>query len=168
MQGAIALLLVIGLVNLLKGLDYEESIFGWVVALLLYVGRSEFPSTQAPISLRSAIWRVPLHRCAWSCAASFTDWMTSGRPKLDSVMDESGALMSFKRRTGALRESRPQGIGTSISFQWMPLAIHLVEIATLLGMRTCSSVPWRRRERGQTERSGDARLRSYASTARTH
>jgi lysyl-tRNA synthetase, class II len=134
MQGAIALLLAIGLVNLLKGLDYEESVFGWGVALLLYVGRSEFPVTHAPISLKSAIWRVPLIGVLGVALVSFTDWMTSGRPKLDSIMDESSALMSFRHGQAHFENHTLRAFGHVVSFQWMPLAIHLVEIATLLGM----------------------------------
>ncbi len=60
MQVAIALLLAIGLVNLLKGLDYEESIIGWLVAALLYWGRKGFKVAHEPVTLRSAVWRIPL------------------------------------------------------------------------------------------------------------
>ncbi len=134
MQVAIALLLTIGLVNLLKGLDYEESAFGWAVAALLYLGRSGFAVTHAPVSLRSAVWRVPLVGALGVALVSFTDWMTSGRPKLDSIMDESGALMSFRRGRAHFEAHTLRAFGHVVSFQWMPLAIHLVEIATLLGM----------------------------------
>jgi len=134
MQVAIGLLLAIGLVNLLKGLDYEESVFGWGVALLLYAGRSEFPVTHAPISLRSAIWRVPLVGVLGVALVSFTDWMTSGRPKLDSIMDESSALMRFGRGHARFENHTLRAFGHVVSFQWMPLSIHLVEVGTLLGM----------------------------------
>ena len=134
MQVAIALLLAIGLVNLLKGLDYEECAFGWIVAALLIAGRRQFNVIHAPISLRSAIWRVPLIGALGVAFVSFVDWVTSGRPKFDSIVDESTALMQFKRGRLHFESHTVGAFGHVVSFQWMPLAIHFVEIATLLGI----------------------------------
>ena len=134
MEMAVALLLAIGVVNLLKGLDYEECVFGWIVALVLYAGRAQFTVTQAPISLRSAIWRVPLVGALGVALVSFADWITSGRPKWDVIFDESTALMRFKPGQLHFENHTLQEFGHVVSFQWMPLAIHLLEIATLLGM----------------------------------
>ena len=134
MQVAIVLLVAIGLVNLLKGLDYEESVFGWLVALLLYAGRSQFTVAHAPISLRSALWRVPLIGAIGVTLVSFTDWMTSGRPKLDSIVDESTSLVRFKPGQLHFENHTLRAFGHVVSFQWMPLATHFVEIATLLGI----------------------------------
>jgi lysyl-tRNA synthetase class 2 len=77
---------------------------------------------------------VPLIGAIGVALVSFTDWVTSGRPKLDSIVDESTALVRF--RAGQLRFENHtlQAFGHVVSFQWMPLAIHFVEIATLLGM----------------------------------
>ena len=133
-QIAIALLVAIGLVNLLKGLDYEESLLSWLVAALLIWGRGEFTVAHAPISLRSAIWRVPLVGALGVGLVSFADWMTSGRPKFDSILDESTALVRFKPGQLHFQNHTLQAFGHVVSFQWMPLAIHFVEIATLLGM----------------------------------
>jgi lysyl-tRNA synthetase class 2 len=134
MEVAVALLLGIGLVNLLKGLDYEECAFGWIVALLLVAGRRQFTVMHAPISLRSAIWRVPLVGALGVALVSFADWVTSGRPKWDVIIDESTALMRFKPGTLHFDNHRLSAFGHVVSFQWMPLAIHFLEIATLLGM----------------------------------
>jgi lysyl-tRNA synthetase class 2 len=131
---AVVLLLAIGLVNLLKGLDYEECAFGWIVVLLLVAGRAQFNVIQAPISLRSALWRVPLVGALGLVLASFTDWVTSGRPKWDVIIDESTALMRFKRGQLRFENHTLRAFGHVVSFQWMPLAIHFLEIATLLGM----------------------------------
>ncbi|HWE58353.1 MAG TPA: phosphatidylglycerol lysyltransferase domain-containing protein [Solirubrobacteraceae bacterium] len=134
LQVAVLLLLAIGLVNLLKGLDYEECAFGWIVALLLVAGRAKFNVIHAPISLRSALWRVPLVGALGLVLASFTDWVTSGRPKWDVIIDESTALMRFKRGQLHFENHTLRAFGHVVSFQWMPLAIHFLEIATLLGM----------------------------------
>src|SRR5579875_2568048 len=133
-QVAVALLVGIGLVNLLKGLDYEESLLGWLVALLLYCGRAQFPVVHAPVTLRSAIWRVPLVGALGVALLSFTDWMTSGRPKIDSIVDESTSLVRFTPGQLHFEDHTLQAFGHVVSFQWMPLAIHFVEIGTLLGM----------------------------------
>jgi lysyl-tRNA synthetase class 2 len=134
LQVAVALLVAIGLVNLLKGLDYEECALGWIVALVLFAGREQFTVAHAPMSLRSAVWRVPLVGGLGVALVSFAEWVTSGRPKWDVIIDESTALMRFK--PGALRfdEHTLRAFGHVVSFQWMPLAIHFLEIATLLGM----------------------------------
>ncbi len=96
MQVAILLLLAIGLVNLLKGLDFEESLVGWLVAALLYRGRAQFSVAHAPITLRSAVWRIPL----------------LGLAALAFVV----------------------AVGHAFHPPWMPRAIQLVEISTLLGI----------------------------------
>ena len=134
MQLAVGLLVVVGLVNLLKGLDYEECAFGWIVALLLYAGRAQFTVAHEPISLRSAVWRVPLVGALGVTLVGFADWVTSGRPKFDSIVDESTSLMRFKPGQLHFENHTLQAFGHVVSFQWMPLAIHFVEIATLLGM----------------------------------
>jgi lysyl-tRNA synthetase, class II len=59
-QVAIGLMLVLGLFDLLKGLDFEETAVTWGTALVLLAGGSAFRVRNAPITLRSALWRVPL------------------------------------------------------------------------------------------------------------
>ena len=134
MQVAVTLLVAIGLVNLLKGLDYEECAFGWIVALLLYAGRKQFTVIHSPITFRSAIWRVPVVGALGLTLVGLTDWLTSGRPKFDAIVDESTALMRFKRGQLHFENHTLRAFGHVVSFQWMPLAIHFVEVATLLGM----------------------------------
>jgi lysyl-tRNA synthetase class 2 len=133
MQVATVLLLAIGVVNLAKGLDFEESMVGWAVALLIWRARAAFSVVQAPISLRSAVWRVPGIGVLGVAFVSFVDWMTSGRPKVDSIVDQSTALMRFKSGLH-FKNHTLNAFGHVVSFQWMPLAIHFVEIATLLGI----------------------------------
>jgi lysylphosphatidylglycerol synthetase-like protein (DUF2156 family) len=60
LQAAIVVMLALGVVNLLKGLDWEEAILSCVSAAMLYHGRAAFQVAHEPISLRSAVWRVPL------------------------------------------------------------------------------------------------------------
>ena len=57
---ALALLLALGVLNLVKGLDVEEAALSFVVAGLLWAGRGSFYVRHEPVTLRSAVWRVPL------------------------------------------------------------------------------------------------------------
>ena len=59
-QVAIGLMLALGLFDLLKGLDFEETVVTWGTALVLLTGGSAFRVLGEPITLRSALWRVPL------------------------------------------------------------------------------------------------------------
>jgi lysyl-tRNA synthetase class 2 len=134
MRIGITMLLAIGVVNLFKGLDYEESLIGWAVAALLYRGRSQFTVVQPSVTLRSAIWRVPLIGVFGLVLVAFADWITSGRPKVGAIIDESALLVRFKRGQLRFENHTLRAFGHVVSFQWMPLAIHLTEIATLMGM----------------------------------
>src|SRR5437660_2168550 len=59
-QAALVLMVALGLFDLLKGLDFEETAITWGTAAVLFVGASGFRVRHDPITLRSAIWRVPL------------------------------------------------------------------------------------------------------------
>jgi lysyl-tRNA synthetase class 2 len=56
---AVALLLALGVLNLVKGLDFEEALSSFAAAALLWWGRSAFHVRHDPVSLRSALLRVP-------------------------------------------------------------------------------------------------------------
>ena len=58
LQTAVVLMLALGVFDLLKGFDFEETILTWSPRSLI-VGRSDFPVRHDPNTLRSAVWRVP-------------------------------------------------------------------------------------------------------------
>jgi lysyl-tRNA synthetase class 2 len=60
LQLAVALLVALGILNLLKGLDFEEAIGDFVVAGILFAGRGSFYVRHDPIDRRAAVLRVPL------------------------------------------------------------------------------------------------------------
>src|SRR5579884_4327900 len=68
-QAAVLLMLSLGLFDLLKGLDFEETLITWGVAAVLLGARRTFNVRHDPITLRSAIWRVPLLGAAGVLAA---------------------------------------------------------------------------------------------------
>jgi lysyl-tRNA synthetase class 2 len=56
---AVALLVALGVLNLVKGLDFEEAMWSFGAAGLLWWGRGAFHVRHDPVSLRSALLRVP-------------------------------------------------------------------------------------------------------------
>jgi lysylphosphatidylglycerol synthetase-like protein (DUF2156 family) len=58
-QLALAILLALAVLNLLKGLDVEESVLDLALAGLLWWGRSAFDVRHDPVTLGSAVWRLP-------------------------------------------------------------------------------------------------------------
>src|SRR5436305_1512267 len=57
-QAAIALMLALGLFDLLKGLDFEETAITWAAAAILVWGRHAFKVRHDPLTLRSEIGRA--------------------------------------------------------------------------------------------------------------
>jgi lysyl-tRNA synthetase class 2 len=119
---AIALMLLLGGLDLLKGLDFEETALSWAAAaLLLGCGRA-FRVRHDPITLRSAAWRVPLLGAFALTIAAVAAWASEGRPSWGSVAREAGDLLLW--RTGPLRFHH--------HFAWLPLSVHLIEVGTLV------------------------------------
>ena len=56
---AVGLLAALGVLNLVKGLDFEEALASFAAAGLLWWGRDAFHVRHDPVSLRSALVRVP-------------------------------------------------------------------------------------------------------------
>ena len=132
---AVAILVLAGVINLLKGFDFEECIAGWIVAAGLIAGRAHFDVVQPPITLRSAIWRVPLLGALGIVLITLADWIEHGRARLDGAVDESTALLQghekgplrFENHTATILDHR-------FEFAWIPLAVHFLEIGTLLAI----------------------------------
>jgi lysyl-tRNA synthetase class 2 len=130
LRAAIGVMLLLGVVDVLKGLDLEEALLGWAAAGLLYRGRRAFAVEHEPITLRSALWRVPLLGAAGIVLVSLADWVTHRHVRFAKVLGESGALLRFK--SGPLTFERHSVLHHS--FAYVPLAAHLVEISTLLAI----------------------------------
>jgi lysyl-tRNA synthetase class 2 len=118
-QVAIALMLALGCFDLLKGLDVEEMAITWATAAALLLGRSSFRVAHDPITLRSAIWRVPLLGVSGLSAVVLAAWATQGRPSWTTVVRETGDLLLW--HAGPVHFHR-----------WLPLSVHLIELVTLL------------------------------------
>ena len=129
-EAAVFLMLALGLFDLLKGLDFEETAITWGVAAILLVGHNAFRVRHDPITLRSATWRVPLLGLFGLALAALAVWAEKGRPSWGSVLRETGDLLAWQQ--GPLRFERHAALHTH--FAWIPLGVHLVEVGTLLAI----------------------------------
>ncbi len=119
LQTAVGLMIALGLFDLLKGLDFEETILTWSLAAVLIASRNEFPVRHDPITLRSAVWRVPLVGLAGIAAAAVTTWATQGHPSWSSVATETFDLLRWHQ--GPIRYHHH-----------IPAGVHMLELGTLL------------------------------------
>ena len=122
-QAAIVLMLALGLFDLLKGLDFEETAVTWAAAAVLARRRQRVPVHHDPITLRSAIWRVPLLGLAGLFAAGARDLGVTGPSVVDARSRVRPATCCSGSRADPL---------TTIHFAWIPLAVHLIELGTLV------------------------------------
>jgi len=118
LETAVVLMIALGLFDLFKGLDFEETILTWTAALVLILSRSAFTVRHDPITLRSAIWRVPLLAAIGSAVAAFAVW-TAGHPSLGTVATETADLLRWQP-------------GPMHFHHHIPLGVHMLEFGTLL------------------------------------
>ena len=127
---AIVLMLALGLFDLLKGLDFEETAITWLAAGILIAGRGAFRVRHDPVTLRSATWRVPLLGLAGVGAAALATWASQGHPSWASVLRETAYLLRWQ--SGPLHFHNHSAF--HYHFAWIPLSVHLVELGTLLSI----------------------------------
>jgi lysyl-tRNA synthetase class 2 len=123
-QAAIVLMLALGLFDLLKGLDFEETIITWGTATVLILGRNGFNVRHDAITLRSAIWRVPLLGLAGLAGAALATWAAQGHPSLRTVAVETADLLRWQ----------PGPIHYHHHLAWIPLGVHLLALMTLIAI----------------------------------
>jgi lysyl-tRNA synthetase class 2 len=130
-QTAVGLMLLLGALDLLKGLDFEETVITWLAAAVLIAARHAFTVRHEPITLRSAVWRVPLLGLAGLSLAGVATWVSEGHPSWSSVARETGDLLLFQ---GGPIHFHHRASLLHHHFLWLPLGIHMLELATLLAM----------------------------------
>ena len=129
-QMAIVLMIAVGAIDLLKGLDFEETIAGWTVAGLLISSRAAFNVRHDPITLRSALWRAPLLGLGGLCVAAVASYVAAQHATVGKILRETGDLLRFKR--GPLRYE--QHVALHHSFAWIPVSVHMIEAGTLVAI----------------------------------
>ncbi len=129
---AVALMLLLGLLDLLKGLDVEASVITWLVAFGLISSRAAFEVDHDDLTLRSAIWRVPALGAMALGVTAVAAWASEGHPSWSSVMRETGDLLLWRSR-GPIHFHHQATIFDH-HFVWLPMSVHLIELGTLLAM----------------------------------
>jgi lysyl-tRNA synthetase class 2 len=122
-QIAVAVLLVLGVVNLAKGLDVEEALLGWSVAGLLWWGREAFHVRHDPIRLSSAAWRLPALAAAAVGLSTGVVWIAA--PPTAGAGTVARATADLLVWSGA---PFPFGDDTA----WIPAGVALLSAAALL------------------------------------
>jgi lysyl-tRNA synthetase class 2 len=130
-EAAIVLMLVLGVLDLLKGLDVEETVITWAAAAMLVAGATEFRVDHDPITLRSSVWRVPLLGVFGLGLTALAAGVSRGRPAWSVVARETGDLLTW-RSGGPLHFERHAIAHHPLA--WVPLGLHMVEIGTLLAI----------------------------------
>ena len=108
-QGALRLALVVlvglGVLNLLKGLDLEEAGASFAVAGLLWLGRSSFCVRHDPVSVRSALKRVPLICGAGLLLCGLAVWLAAPwGTSLSAVVRETYSALLWQDGPIAFRD----------------------------------------------------------------
>src|SRR6185437_8389724 len=97
----------------------EETILTWGVAAVLIAGRREFRVRHDRITLRSAVWRVPLLGLAGIAGAAVATWVTQGHPSWRTVATETLDLLRWHQ-------------GPIHYHHHIPVGVHMLELGTLL------------------------------------
>jgi lysyl-tRNA synthetase class 2 len=123
-QAALALMLVLGALDVLKGPDLLSASVTLAVAALLARRGDAFEVRHDRISVRSALWRVPALSAAALAATTLAAWISQDRPSWASVVRETADLLAL-RSGAAVFHHRLHHIA------WLPDSVHLLELGTL-------------------------------------
>src|SRR5262249_55247878 len=121
LHAALALLVLLGAFDLLKGLDVEEASLSWIVAVLLWWGRDAFYVRHDPIRLRGAAWRVPAIAAGAYALTALAAFAAAPHAGLSTIRREAADLL--------LLDSGPIRFGDDLS--WIPLGAALLGVLSL-------------------------------------
>ena len=120
---AVGLLLALGVLNLAKGLDFEEAVWSFAAAGLLWWGRAAFHVRHDPAGLRSAFYRVPAVVAATTILIVGSVWIAAPSGA------RAGAIL---RTAGDALLWQPGPIAFHDEMGRLPLAVGLLALAALL------------------------------------
>jgi lysyl-tRNA synthetase class 2 len=101
-QAAILLMFVLGLFDLFKGLDFEETVITWGAAGALGFARDAFKVHSNPITVRSALWRAPLVAAGGLAVVALGTWTSQADAMqvLAAITLPALAYVSFRPLAG--------------------------------------------------------------------
>jgi lysyl-tRNA synthetase class 2 len=122
LQLAVLLLIALGVLNLFKGLDFEEAAGDLTVATILWLGRGSFYVGHRPLDRRAALLRAPFV-VAGGLVLSFTLVLIAGHGASSSTL---------WRETGDLLLWQPGPLTFHDELGRLDLAVGLIGISTLI------------------------------------
>lgn len=117
------LLLALGVVDLVKGLDVEEALLSWAGAWLLWWGRDAFPVRHEPLRWRSPLVVLSALVLALTALAAVAVWFASGRSaEPTTVLRETLDLLGWTHGT----------LTYSDELTWLPFAGAALTVASIV------------------------------------
>jgi lysyl-tRNA synthetase class 2 len=121
-QAAVALLVVLGALDLLKGLDFEEALLSWAAAAFLWWGRDSFVVLGPPLRGRAAAVAA-LVAAATVGAAALGVWLAGGRAaEPETVATTTADLLAWRHGSTVFRDE----------LAWLPAAVGAAGVALIL------------------------------------
>ena len=121
-HAAVVLLVLLGALNLLKGLDFEEATLCWALAAGLWWARHAFNVHHEPLTRRSALWRgLLLVSATWSIALA----------AVAVAAPTSAGTVGVLRQTAALLTWNDTGLPLG-DLDWLRLGVPLLGLWTLV------------------------------------
>ena len=122
-QIAFGLLLVLGVMNVLKGLDIEEALLAWAAAALLWWGRSSFSVRRGPLRIRVSLGIAGAVVGSTLVLSTVAAWAAaSGRPSVDRVLQSSWDMLIW--------QNPPLAFGDE--YRFVPQAIGVLSLIAML------------------------------------
>jgi len=122
-QAALVLMLGLGLLALLKGLDFEEALVSWAAAGILWWGRDSFYVRHDRLHPRSPLGVAVCIAAATAALAGIAVWVASRAEPAD-VVRELGSLLAWTQGP----------MGFHDEFTWLPAAVGASTLTTILAV----------------------------------
>jgi len=158
LQLAVALLALLALLDVLKGLDVEEALTSAALAGALWYARASFPVAGAPLALRRAALPASLAGLALLATGAVSVWVAGGAdPSVRLALDQAASLLAW--RAGPL----PTAETLALPVHALLLAALAAAAATAFAPRAPvpSGDPERRRARELVRRHGRDTLAAF-------
>jgi lysyl-tRNA synthetase class 2 len=123
-QTTLVLLVLLGILDLVKGLDFEETALSWAGAAVLWWGRESFVVRHGRLAWRSLLSLVAASFLVCAVLVACAVWLGSGR-SADPVQVTRNVVDLFAWTHGS--------VAFGDEFAWLPLAIGAFGVAVIVG-----------------------------------
>ena len=122
-QAALALMIGLGMLALLKGFDFEEALVSWAAAGILWWGRDSFYVRHERLQPRSPIVVALGAALVASALAGIAVWIAT-RAKPEDVVGEIGSLLAWTKGTMSFQDE----------LSWLPASIGGLSLAAIVAV----------------------------------